>query len=266
MTLDISAALNDWEFDPEGVAVRTITGDDGRERIQLRLDLGVLQMEINGRPDGKTIQGSESWLDLHSDRQHQHDEANPDGAPYQLQPEDCAELMREGVQYYHRYVSFWSLRRFELCARDTERNLRLFRFVREHARLERDKMQFDQWRPYVIMMHSRAVATPLVELEEYDAALSVIDNGIERVEQFLADYGRQDKADKINELIYLKRWRNEIASLTEESSESEPPAPDPIELLREQLSEAIAGERYEEAAGLRDELHRLEEPPPPFAS
>ncbi len=70
----------------------------------------------------------------HQRRQSEHDAANPDGAPYLLEPEDCAELLREGVQYYHRYMCFWHLGFYELCARDTERNLRLFAFVREHAR------------------------------------------------------------------------------------------------------------------------------------
>ena len=33
-----------------------------------------------------------------------------------------------------------------------------------HARHNKDKLQFDQWRPYVTMMHARAVATPLMGL------------------------------------------------------------------------------------------------------
>ena len=96
--------------------------------------------------------------------QRAHDTAHPDSAPFTLSDTDCERLLREGVQYYHRYLSFWHLDRFELCARDTRRNLLLFKFVREHAKNERDRMRFDQWRPYVIVMHSRAVATPFVEL------------------------------------------------------------------------------------------------------
>jgi len=69
---------------------------------------------------------ADSWYDYHLRRQREHDAANPDAASYVLEPEDCAELLREGVQYYHRYLSFWHLELYELCARDTERNLRLF--------------------------------------------------------------------------------------------------------------------------------------------
>jgi hypothetical protein len=255
VTLDISPSLADWRFQPDEVTVRSIVGDDGREKIQLRLDLGLMQMEVDGRPDGARIEGYDSWLEMHTARQSQREAANPDGAPYLLAPEDCAELMREGVQYYHRYICFWALERYELCARDTQRNLRLFRFVRDHARLDRDKLQFDQWRPYVTMMHARAVATPLIETRQIEAALGAIDAGIRGIQRFLADYGREDQADQVHELTFLHQWRRELVGSSKAS--------DPISELRDRLAKAIAGERYEEAAELRDQLDRLSGPRPP---
>jgi len=267
VSLDITSALRDWDFHPDEVTARVIVGEDGAEKIQLRLDLGLLQMEVDGRPDGRRIDGQPSWLDLHEQRQREHDAANPDGAPYQLRHEDCAELLREGVQYYHRYVTFWALDRYEACARDTERNLRLILFVREHAKLERDRLQFDQWRPYVAMMHARAVATPLRQAGEVDAAVAAIDNGIRRIERFLADYGREEQADQVNELMFLKRWRREVAGeghrRLPRPADAEPD--DPVEALQRKLDAAVEEERYEEAASLRDELRRLENPPPPSA-
>ena len=179
MAKDISQTLEGWDYEPDQVSVRIVKGDDGRDKVQLRLDLGLLQMEFEGRPDGRRIEGFGSWLEYYQDKQRQHDASNPDATPYQLESEDCARLLREGVQYYHRYISFWHLERYELCARDTSRNLKLFDFVREHARHTKDKLQFDQWRPYVTMMHARAVATPLVGLREYRAALGVIDAAID---------------------------------------------------------------------------------------
>ena len=121
-----------------------------------------------------------------------------------LESADCVELLREGVQYYHRYLSFWHLRRFELCARDTKRNLQLFAFVREYARHDKDKLQFDQWRPYVTMMYTKAVATPLVELRQIDAARQVVEHRNQQIEQFLADYEQMGRADHCSELLHLK--------------------------------------------------------------
>ncbi len=136
----------------------------------------------------------------------------PTGPPSCWRARTAHQLLREGVQYYHRYISFWHLERFELCARDTTRNLRLFAFVRDHARHTKDKLQFDQWRPYVTMMHARAVATPLVGLEDYQAALGAIDAGIEAIRAFLDEYDQTHNAENCSELVYLQRWREELAA------------------------------------------------------
>ena len=36
-----------------------------------------------------------------------------DDPPFVLESEDCQRLLREGVQYYHRYISFWQKLLFE---------------------------------------------------------------------------------------------------------------------------------------------------------
>jgi hypothetical protein len=264
---DIDPILSDWPYLPDEITARVIQGDDGQRKIQLRLDLGLLQMTFDGRPDGRRIHDAESWLEYHQRRQREHDAANPDGAPYLLEPEDCAELLREGVQYYHRYVCFWHLGHYELCARDTERNLRLFAFVRGHARDDRDKLRFDQWRPYVTMMHARAVATPLVELEQWDAAAGVLDAGIRGIERFLEEYNQVDRASQLGELTFLRRWKEEISAkiqgqdqpAAEAAALLAPTPADRAADLRAQIELAVAEERYEDAAMLRDELKRLEQ-------
>jgi hypothetical protein len=264
--MDISSILVDWPYLPDELTVRVIEGEDGRRKIQLRLDLGLLQMEFDGRPDGRRIHDAESWFEYHQRRQRDHDAANPDGAPYLLEPEDCAELLREGVQYYHRYICFWQLGFYELCARDTERNLRLFAFVRGHARHDRDKLKFDQWRPYVTMMHARAVATPLEELEQWDAVAGVLDAGIRGIERFLEEYDQTDQASQVGELTFLRRWKEEVAAKIKGqggpgSDSAAALIAEPVDRaakLRAEIAHAVADERYEEAALLRDELQRLE--------
>ena len=119
MSNDLSRILNEWRFDPESVLVRIVRGDDGRDKVQLRVDLGILQMEMDGRPDGLRPEGFESWLDYYEHRQQAHDEPHLDSAPFVLGEQDCLRLWREGIQYYHRYLSFWHLGLYEPCARDT---------------------------------------------------------------------------------------------------------------------------------------------------
>ena len=150
MSNDLSQILSQWRFHPDQMRVRVIVGDDGQRRIQLRVDLGILQMEMDGRPDGLRPKQCESWLDYYEQQNRLHEQTQPDSAPFLLAEKDCVRLLREGVQYYHRYLSFWHLKMYELCVRDTDRNLRLFAFVRAHTRDQRHAMQFDQWRPYVL--------------------------------------------------------------------------------------------------------------------
>ena len=109
MSQDLRPILAGWEFDPDRVQVRTIVGDDGAEKIQMRIDLGLMQMEISGRPDGERPHGHESMLEFY---EAAHREAAAAGVTFSLGPEECAILMREGLQYYHRYLSAFHLERY----------------------------------------------------------------------------------------------------------------------------------------------------------
>ena len=68
MSLDISRILEDWPFEPGKVTARRIQGDDGRAKIQLRLDLGLYQMEATGRPDGQRPHGCDTLLAYYEQR------------------------------------------------------------------------------------------------------------------------------------------------------------------------------------------------------
>jgi hypothetical protein len=247
---DIARILAGWEFVPDELSVRIVAGDDGRDKIQLRVDLGLMQLEFDGRPDGQKPGGFPSWLDCY---EHQQQEAAAAGHTFQLAPEDLANLLREGVQYYHRYLSFWHLARYDLCARDTQRNLRLFAFVRDHARHERDKLQFDQWRPYVTMMHARAVATPLVESRRFTQALAAIDEGVAGIQVFLREYRQSHRAEECQELKFLLGWREEVERLRTGEA---PGVLEAVDRLQAELTSAIEREDFEEAARLRDEIRR----------
>src|ERR1044072_5038791 len=68
MSLDLNTILQDWPHENGNIRVREIAGLDGREKLQLRVDLGVLQMELTGRPDGRRPPNCESLLEYHQRR------------------------------------------------------------------------------------------------------------------------------------------------------------------------------------------------------
>ena len=105
--LDLNSLLDGFAHEPGQVKARKIIGIDGREKVQLRIDLGLIQMEMNGRPDGQRPFGFESLLHYH---QAKVQSAESRGSPYELSETELVALQQESVQYYHRYLSLFQLR------------------------------------------------------------------------------------------------------------------------------------------------------------
>ena len=250
MSKDINPILKGWEHDPDEFQVRIIAGDDGRDKMQMRVDLGLIQMELDGRPDGDRPHGVESLLDYFESKALE----SQSSGEFHLATDDCASLMREGVQYYHRYLAAFHLQRFDLVARDTTRNLRLFAFVVQHATDRRDRVEFDRYRPYVTMMRARALSADAMNRDDHRGALAAIDEGIEGIRAFLRDYDEAEDPVNCRELSRLVRLRREI-------EQSKPVGP--MERLEQQLDLAVSLEDYEEAARLRDQISRLRGVPIP---
>src|SRR5438874_10946779 len=178
MSLDLNDLLRDWPHEPGQIKVRKILGSDGKEKIQLRIDLGLIQMETTGRPDGQKPHGFESLLEYHQGLAQEKETA---GEAYVLTPEEVAELQQEGIQYYHRYISMFQLSDYIGVIRDTQRNLELFNFVSKYAEREELAQSLEQFRPYVIMMNTRARASIELEREDYIAAMRQIERGREKI-------------------------------------------------------------------------------------
>ena len=113
MSQDISGVLEGWDFDPHELNVRIIKGDDQQEKIQMRIDLGLIQMCLLG-PDGQRPGGFESIFAYYLH------EAESYGEGYTLSSDALEELFREGLQFYHRYLCLFHLSNYELVVRDTD--------------------------------------------------------------------------------------------------------------------------------------------------
>src|SRR5947209_4290657 len=97
-----------------------VRAGDGREVIQLRVDLGILQMEIVGRPDGARPHEAASYFE------HLRGlaaAAERSGQALTLTEEQCQEADREFVQYYHRRLCWLALRQFARAVADADHTL-----------------------------------------------------------------------------------------------------------------------------------------------
>jgi hypothetical protein len=256
MNEDIKHILDRWPYEPGKISVRRVLGADGTVKIQMRLNLGILQMEATGRPDGQQPHGRESLLDYQESKLADHLLRRGSDEGFTIGAQACHELREEGMQYYHRYLSNFFLEEYAAVVRDTERNLRLFDFLHKYGRHEADRQSQEGYRPYVLMMNARAKAYVALHEEDLDRALAEVNSGLERIRTFFEEHGQPQLVSKSNEVQALLELRGELISRKPQSR---------LDVLRQRLAEAIEGEQYERAARLRDEIRRLEESETPRA-
>ena len=246
MSLDLNTLLKDWPHESGSIKVRKVLGLDGREKLQLRIDLGVLQMEMTGRPDGNRPHGFESLLSYH---QHRAARAAQRGETYELSAEECTELQQEGIQYYHRYLSLFQINEFAGVVRDTQRNLDLFDFVTAHSGREELAWGLQQFRPYVLMMNTRAKASILLSAGKFIEAIREIERGRDAIIEFFNRSNFPELAAKSSEIAFLEEWLQEVRAKRPLSK---------LEMMQREMEKAIASELYERAAELRDAIRLLE--------
>jgi hypothetical protein len=236
---DIDRILQGWPFRPGEVLARLVKALDGRQVIQMRIDLGVIQMELEGRPDGERPGGNETYFDFLVS------ESIREGDNFQLSHEQCGEADREFFQYYHRRICWLALREFRRAANDADHTLAFMDFAREHSPEEEWTASHEQYRPFVLF--HRVQAGSLAELEEHgpEAAIEEINRGLAKFRDLYAQYEllEQFESDElVARLIELKeslRAHYQVGRT-----------------LNERLADAVAAEEYELAAQLRDQLAR----------
>ena len=247
MSKDISPILNGWPHEPGKVSVRKVRGDDGSVKIQLRVDLGVLQMHSEGRPDGARPHGCESLFEYHRQQAQRVAESPQASEGYHLDERQCELLRAEATQYYYRYLSEFVLEEYEAVARDTSRNLKLLDFTAEHALDEADQVAMEQFRPYILMMNARAKAQMALADNRPRLARTYVRQALVRLKRFYHSFGTSDMYRGSAEVVALEALQREI--------EARMPI-DPMTRLKKQLAKAVHEERYEEAARLRDVMDK----------
>ena len=245
MSDDIQHILDSWPFDPDDdLAARIITEEeDGTEKLQMRVDLGIMQMELDGNPSGESPDGYETWFDYFESRSREVGEHGVDDY-FTLSEEDCELLRREAIHFYYRYLCLMKLDMYPRVIRDTDRNLRLFAFIKRYAAREIDRWSLDQYRPYVIMMNTRAKASLAIKTQPesgIEDALVLINDSIENIESFYTEYNITSEIDNSIELSILDALRQEFLKSAPRS-------------LEDELRMAVEDERFEDAARLRDRI------------
>jgi hypothetical protein len=245
MAEHIDNILRKWSFDPQTLSVRRVKGRDNRFVLQMRVDLGVLQMECNGRPDGERPHGFETYYDYLLALSMQDEDA------FRLDDDHCREVDREFVQFYHRRICWLRLQDYRKALDDARHTLALMDFCQRHSDDERWVLSHEQYRPFVLMHRTQAEA--LTELEDgdgYQTAIDAIDHGLDELFEFFSSHGAEENFDDDDIVQRLREFRESLLEQFDDRFK-----------LGKELEEAIAAEEYERAAEIRDELAKLEQRP-----
>src|SRR5205807_5327383 len=170
-------ALQGWEARPGTLQARLVQARDGRQVLQLRIDLGILQIEINDRPDGSRPHGFASYFDY---LKHQARLADRAGQELALSEEQCEEADREFVQYYHRRVGWLTLRNYARAIADADHTLSFMDFVCSHSPNDEYTQAHEQYRGFVLFHRTQAAAALAVEQDNPERAIDAIHEGLEK--------------------------------------------------------------------------------------
>jgi hypothetical protein len=246
---DLTNFLRTWPHESGRINARQIIGRDGRAKLQIRLDLGVLQMEMEGRPDGAEPEGYPSLLELHQERLRRYTQQSGSTAGFVLSSDECRVLREEAVQYYHRYVGLFALGDFAGVVRDTTRNIEVIDLCRDFGQTDLDRTVMEQFRPSLLMMRARAEAEVALAAGQPRQALRALDHGLNELRVAFGEMGRGHEFETANEVELLRGMRDALVPKL--------PASQKVE-LQERLRAALDAENYELAAILRDELKMME--------
>ena len=249
---DLTPLIQAWNFNPDS-NVRKIKGADGVQKVQVRVDQGafqgILQLSLDGRPDGKKPHGHDFALDYYRALLEGHKRENPnDTDGFSLDSDACQELFEEGARVYGRYAFLLQIKDYDRVVRDTERNMELFGFINTYGEGEEDRLNLEKWWPYILRINATARSMLAQHRGDFDDALEVVEEAREQID---------DLPEVDAEEFFVERKRShEALDELEESVRSKRP-PSRAEKLEQELQEAVDEEEFERAASIRDELNEL---------
>ena len=228
--------LQEWPYEPGKLSARVVQDSYGTSRLQVRVQLGILQMELFGRPDGAPAV-FESMTRV--------DGIHGSGA---LDPEQCQVLHQEAAMYAYRALVCSSLELHEQVISDASRNLEVMEFVITHATEPGPRGTALGLRVQLLVMLVRARASLALASEDRPLARTILDEGLHQVTRALQEAGFSEDPESATEIKLLRSMMDVLIPKLPSSQRHE------MEL---RLKAAIEVENYELAAILTNELRQL---------
>ncbi len=235
---DLTGMMEEWPWDAAGPRVREVAVGESRKVLQVRVELGILQIETVGRPDGLRPSGHESLVAALSAAQSEEP----------LTPDQIEALRAECILYQQRAAAFSAVGRPGDAARDCHRNVEVVDFIRRRATRPQDRAIFEQMRIQFVLMRARSASAAAVRAGDGRAAVAALDHGLVELRESFALMGMSPRFDASPEAAILRSMRELLTPKLPSSQRAE---------LEERLRRAVANENYELAAILRNELRQM---------
>ncbi len=232
---DITHLLKSWPFVAGAPQLRFLVGIGGVRRIQARLETGILQFEVDGRPDGTRPDGCDSWMEYWAIR----------GGRFSA--EGVGAILAEVSLYHQRAVAFLLLDDLAACVRDCDRNLAAIKSVLVRGETEVDTSSCQLLYLATVLLRTRAEASMCVRLKDTQGALAAIDCGIAALQSPGAHLGQSSTWDS-PESAFLRAMRDALVPKLPSSQRVD---------LETRLKRALRLENYELAVILRNELRQI---------
>lgn len=244
MRRDIDEALNGWPYEAEAgeIMAREVRARDGRMVLQVRIELGLLQMEVDDRPDGIRPHGFSTYLDYLQHRVSGFSESRS----WTMRDTHCAEADREFIQFFHRRVGWLALQRFDKALRDADHTLALMDFVSKFGPTAEYISSHERLRGLVLFHRAQAAAALALERRKPDEAIDAVREGSEALSDHERVWISENPEDELPNSSLIEQLHHVAGEIRKNYAVDK--------TLREQLDEAVADENYEKAAQLRDQI------------
>jgi len=250
MAEDISGILSRWPYeDEDSLQVRRVHGRGGKPKLQIRIDLGVLQLEATGRPDGRRPYGFESLLDYYREQAERHRRRYGWYEGFELDPDACAALRQESLQYYHRRISYMALQDYEPAVDDADHNLEILDLLKAFAANREDWLAQEQYRGFILCHRTQCEALEHLQQEDAQGALLVVDRGLRHIREVFQEQDRDDDFDDSTERELLEDLKRKVQGRYQVGHRQR------LQIL---LDDALRREDPDTAANLRAQLRQLD--------
>lgn len=254
--MDLSVILDGWAYDEEDESrnVRKVVGVDGRMKIQVRIRSGLMQWEVEGRPDGRKPFGRANMLDYCRDfmARAPRDPSRSQAEGRSLTPELQGELVVEVLDYHRRCRALFHLGDYAHALKDALHCLEVLELVRQNC-FDGAMSTYDRYRPALLVDRARAEMLMSIQDNNLRQAIDALSRGVADIEKFYTDYELDEHLADCSErqiLVDLRRSLRERHNIPLNDEEL-------LQSLHAEQEIAIRKENYEMAARLRDKIKAL---------